>query len=368
MARKKTITGFAGNNHPALEELLLCADRELEESEVARIEAHLAACWACRAKTGKIEETISSLVEYEETILKPNFPPPPHNWRGFDGRLRQLLAAAEVAARVALHRLGADLGEPIEVAQQPDRIDARGLAETVERKQELLDALQGLPLVRAEIKTVAEAAMENAQQKGHETGVKTASSASPVEVATGRFPLQAALRKYFMETAQTAEPEAVRHQVDEFAGRVLGFSSGAMARAWALRRLAERYTAAEVARLSLESQRQLESVIRNHVAALRRRVDDSRDWLRPMLESLGDDSRLSVELKPGWPDDWPGFAQAVFIAAQQLDRLTDGLFAGAGAPGQNTNQQARTLLASLQELDAQLERLEARVAGEFLAR
>lgn len=647
------MTGFAGNDHPALEELLLWADREMEEREVARIEEHLAACWACRAKTGKIEQTISSLIEYEETVLKPNFPPPPGNWRGFDSRMRQYaemnerpslfsrwvaalrrvqpgrqaprawrwsavavavsllflvvlrnepeqtvsaaellqkaeakeaealravaqpviyqklkarrratsrmreesidlelwrdtaharqrlavldrdgrrlllesndhsalwreleqvyrinrldwrrplspaawraslasvaqsrevvirarsaggqealtlssmprnaggmgtiiearlivrasdwhvveqyvrvrwedgereyelseagfeivsldavgpalfsepapeanvaaspkpkpsaagpipritpslaplptaaeLAAAEVAARLALHRLGADLGEPIEVTQQPDRIEVRGLAETLGRKQELLGALQWLPLVRAEIRTVAEAAMETGQRRDDETSEKTTSGAPPVEVATGRFPLQAALRKYFAEKAQTVEPEAVRRKVDEFANRAMDFSSGAMAQAWALRRLAERYTAAELARLTPESRRHLEIVIRNHVAALRRRVEGSRNWLRPALESLGDDGHLSAGLKPNWPDDWPGFAQAVFGAAQHLDRLTEGLFAGAESPGQNTNQQARALLTALQELDSQLHRLEPRVAGEFL--
>ena len=78
--------------HPPREQLLLYVDRELAPKEAARIETHLGACWSCRARVGKIEKSIAEFMEFDGAMSTPHISPPPNNWRGFDGALRQVVA------------------------------------------------------------------------------------------------------------------------------------------------------------------------------------------------------------------------------------------------------------------------------------
>jgi anti-sigma factor RsiW len=78
--------------HPRRERLLLYVDRELALKEAARIEAHLGACWSCRAHVSKIEKSIADFMEFDGAMLTPRLSPPPNSWRGFDGALRQVVA------------------------------------------------------------------------------------------------------------------------------------------------------------------------------------------------------------------------------------------------------------------------------------
>ena len=78
--------------HLRRERLLLYVDRELAIKEAARIEAHLGACWSCRADVSKIEKSIADFMEFDGAMLTPRISPPPNSWRGFDGALRQVVA------------------------------------------------------------------------------------------------------------------------------------------------------------------------------------------------------------------------------------------------------------------------------------
>ncbi len=55
--------------------LLLAADGELSASEANRVRLHLEACWSCRVRQEKIQEAITSVVEYRDLIVKPHLPP-----------------------------------------------------------------------------------------------------------------------------------------------------------------------------------------------------------------------------------------------------------------------------------------------------
>jgi len=78
--------------HPRRERLLLYVDGELAPKEATRIEAHLGACWSCRAHVSKIEKSIVDLMEFDGAMLTPRLSTPPNGWRGFDGALRQVVA------------------------------------------------------------------------------------------------------------------------------------------------------------------------------------------------------------------------------------------------------------------------------------
>src|SRR5712692_6252427 len=72
------------------------------------------------------------------------------------------LLGAELQARVALHTVGADLGEQVEVIHDSHALAVvvRGLANTPGRKQELVGALQGIPNLNVRLRTVEEAVAE----------------------------------------------------------------------------------------------------------------------------------------------------------------------------------------------------------------
>src|SRR5215510_3950699 len=85
---KHLLSGNRG--HPSEDDLLLFVDGELSSKAADHIRHHLEACWSCRVRTEKIEETISTFIDYRNQVLKPLVEPPPHGWRGFDGRLNRL--------------------------------------------------------------------------------------------------------------------------------------------------------------------------------------------------------------------------------------------------------------------------------------
>ena len=93
---------FENEWHPGEDDLLYYADGELSAAKSAEIKTHLEACWTCRAKTAKIQRTISSFIEYLNDGFIPNVDPPPMGWRTFDGKMNQ--AAAEAIKRPLLSR------------------------------------------------------------------------------------------------------------------------------------------------------------------------------------------------------------------------------------------------------------------------
>jgi hypothetical protein len=62
-------------SHLTDELLLLAADGELSASEANRVRLHLEACWSCRVRQEKIQEAITSVVEYRDLIVQPHLPP-----------------------------------------------------------------------------------------------------------------------------------------------------------------------------------------------------------------------------------------------------------------------------------------------------
>jgi len=61
--------------HLSDQELLLAADGELPTRSAARVHAHLAACWSCRARMAEIEGTIADFARAHHQTLDPQLPP-----------------------------------------------------------------------------------------------------------------------------------------------------------------------------------------------------------------------------------------------------------------------------------------------------
>ena len=63
-------------SHLSDQELLLCVDGELQAPEAGRVESHLSACWACRARKQEIEASIGEFIRMHRRNLDARIPAP----------------------------------------------------------------------------------------------------------------------------------------------------------------------------------------------------------------------------------------------------------------------------------------------------
>jgi anti-sigma factor RsiW len=80
--------------HPSEGELVDYADGQMPRKQAARIRTHLGVCWSCRTKAERIQETISTFVDYLENAFTSRIESPPQGWRTFEGALSKKVATA----------------------------------------------------------------------------------------------------------------------------------------------------------------------------------------------------------------------------------------------------------------------------------
>jgi hypothetical protein len=270
---------------------------------------------------------------------------------------------AEMQVRMALNLASADLGEAVEVNRTSRQIRLTGLVSSDQIKRSLVASLTDSPLVTVELQTVEEAiALDNQAQPLSGTPQHDVFSAQP--------PMQEYVVRHF-----AANPTAVEH----FLNTSVSLSDAALSHAWALRRLAQRYTGTEVAKLTTKSRQNLETLIRGHVAEIRKQVDGELTLLEPVLSGAVKDRASALDDKTPSITEWPAIAESLFDSVQRVDRLVRGLFAGAGLPMDGISQTggqplrmpapqdyAATLLAVLDRLETTLPKISERLGSEFL--
>lgn len=263
---------------------------------------------------------------------------------------RSELDTAEIEARYALHRVSACLGEPVELMRDPKgRIAIRGLARTSARKDELLEAvkdLQDLSFVSIEVQTVEEAA-ETASATFARAGETSEAviEAEPrplIHLSSSRLPIEEQLEHYFTERGneQQAVPGlSAKEEITRFANEAVLLSRAALAEAWALRRLAERYGGRETHDLNRQSLWLLEVMLRDHITALQEHVLRARVKLEPVLSSIQglsppvvDDQAVVLDKARVGParltdSNWPSACVELFHLVEQIDALLHSLFA-----------------------------------------
>ena len=62
-------------SHLSDQDLAQAADGELAAARLAKVRAHLAACWPCRARMNEIEAAMISLVRLQREVLDARLPP-----------------------------------------------------------------------------------------------------------------------------------------------------------------------------------------------------------------------------------------------------------------------------------------------------
>ena len=382
--------------HPEDDQLLAYSDGELKGLAATRLRRHLKDCWRCRTQLEDLQATVTGFMRYKEQVLEAHLPDPPAGWRNLKVEFERIdrtvpaprfgdrmvarygvpavrvasvavvlaltglgyvmvrppdapvvlpdvsreqtaikpvnplafphqpsaaqkkvtlpelpKANAEVQVVAVLHKLGADLGEPIEWTRDAQgRVIVTGTALAGGRRNEIQTALNGIAGVQVKF------------EDGRAT--KGAARATSV-VEGGRLPWQSELEQALGSKAA----------VESFGNSVLDLSDAVVARAHALKKLDERFAAAQ---LEPSERAQIDAIADRHRVEMSKASADLKKRMSPILAKLGSGIHTS---NTKWP---------LLTAAQQTDQWLNVIFAGAATD--------RTLEQAASELGRALGSLE----------
>jgi hypothetical protein len=159
----------------------------------------------------------------------------------------------------------------------------------------------------------------------------------------------------------------------EFINRVVELVQEALAQAWALRRLRDRYGPETVAQLSRGSKQTLELLIRDHVSPLGQHVDEVRVMVESLVSSeLSEEvsplPTLAAPMPPSLPvRDWRDTVTEIFPEVQRENEDIAALLAESSPTAAEGQALLRDLQLALAKLQAQLPVLYQDVSGPFLS-
>jgi hypothetical protein len=191
----------------------------------------------------------------------------------------------EVEVLRLLNQVGADLGEQINVTRTPGgHLRVHGIVETQARRVELLRALSALgrnPAVEVEVSSARETL-----GPGGAAEAPAAAVVRQVGPADNRFPAEDEMRRYFSAVKGMSDEQA-HAAILRFADRASQRSGQALQHAWAMRRLAGRFSERELRALDAEARAKLLSMIQAHARAVRGESAQLRQELQPIFFSAG---------------------------------------------------------------------------------
>ncbi|HEV8368796.1 MAG TPA: RNA polymerase sigma factor [Pyrinomonadaceae bacterium] len=232
-------------------------------------------------------------------------------------------AALEVEVLRLLHQAGADMGEQVNVTHSPEGwLHVEALVETDKRKGEILDALSSLksnPALRIDVTTVGEALKRKPQTR----------TSSPVLVedvgtSSNTIPVETDLRAFFNNRGFTNEN--LDYQVRQFSTRIVVRSRETLNHAWALRRLAQRFSPEQLRSLDADARAKWLALVRGHASALQQGARALRQDLSPVFSSSdSDEVRDETSIKSD--DDLVRAIELLFALCSASDQAINSAFA-----------------------------------------
>jgi hypothetical protein len=244
----------------------------------------------------------------------------------------------ELRAILALHQLGADLGDPVEVAREGGRVVVRGAGVSLVLERQIREAFLSLPDV--ELRFPEPRSSLPSIPAGTE---KPPRGAVAVPAGPNLTPAQNRLEEQLGGHAQ----------FEIFSSQLLDHQEAAMARIYALRRLAIEFPAAEENQLSAGNQRLLHDLGREHVIALSRELAVIQRLAGRVLAPL--DGASATPGGTAGLATWQAAAEDLFVAGRQVDSLISALI-GASAPEQGNPSQS--LLIALAQVSLSVQQCE----------
>jgi len=237
-------------------------------------------------------------------------------------------AGDELRAVAALHQVGADLGDPVEVSRNGSEVVVSGVGIDPARQREIQNALNAQPHVVVRFSESA------------------ASNVRPTR-SSNDSPLSADIQQL---QNRIAAQVGGRSNFEQLASEVLDLSEPMMSRAYALRHLAELFPAEVESQLSVPDRQLLRRLQQEHTAALRHQSAELIRMLKPVLPSsaVGSPGRITSS------GAWQPVTEDLFQTARRVEKLLAVMF--AAAPGESADDQVPAQLQSnLTQLRAKLE-------------
>ncbi len=265
------------------------------------------------ASVGNAPEPRASLPSSPATTAPPVAPP---------------TIADELHVIAALHQVGADLGDPLEIQRTASEILVSGTGIAPARQQEIQEAIGSQPRVSVRFSNSAPDTVRP-QRSAAET------------------PAGADLRQM---QSRVAEQIGGRANFEQLASEVLDLSEPMMSRVYALRRLAERFPADAEAQLTAPDRQLLRQLQREHIGALRQQTAELDRLLKPMrARSSGGNTSGAINATA-----WQPATEELFQSARRVERLLAVIF-GAAPSDSADDQLPGQLLSSLAQLRAKVD-------------
>jgi hypothetical protein len=229
----------------------------------------------------------------------------------------------QLAVVAALHGIGADLGDPLEINVAGPRILVSGIGIPPERRQQIHQALDPLPYVAVQFSDPMASPLPQEQQPA------PGEASSPVTKPTG---LEARLEQVW----------GGRAEFERISAQLLDWNDAAMSRVYALRSLAQRFPAATESAMNANDRAVLHDLARAHLAALAAQAASIEHALEPVLGAAGVPSARAAE-------PWQASTEDLFRTARRADLLLTALLGAT-----RDHSAAPTLAADLRSALADL--------------
>jgi hypothetical protein len=227
----------------------------------------------------------------------------------------------------ALHRLGADLGDPLEISREGGQVLVSGTGIPPQRQQQIHGLLDRLPHVVVRFDDPAFPAGATPVQ----SEPATRDAAGP-EKST--YP------------ARIEERLGGRPQFERFSSSVLDWTDSAMTRAYALRRLAQQFPAAAENEMTAEDRRTLRRLGREHLAAFTKDAQRVANTVNPVLNGMvPGGAQIEVHAEP---TAWQDASEDLLATARRAETLLAVVLGVAPAENARDDAPAQLIIALAQ--------------------
>ena len=239
----------------------------------------------------------------------------------------------ELQVAAALHQIGADLGEPIEIAREGGQIVVSGSGIPGQRQQQIHGQLDRLPHVVVRFA---------------DPDFPASATPAPSEPVAR----DAAGTDKTNRTARIEQRLGGRPQFERVSAQILDWTDSAMTRAYALRRLAQQFSADAEHTMTAEDRRSLHGLGRAHLDVFAKDSQAIATTLRPVLTGLGG-SAAPLETHAD-AVTWQAASEDLLTAARRVETLT-AVVLGVSAPSGTYESAPSQLLTALAQLSRSVE-------------
>lgn len=227
------------------------------------------------------------------------------------GKARGSLDEIEIEVRYKLFAEKLDLGEDLQIGQAGNEVSVTGIASSQKRADAIALSLRGMGNVRVRVSSP-----EAARTSKRVSDSARANSSEESQVASGPPLAENLLSTEFPPEKKT-----------DYVNAWLTASDMALSHAWAMKRIAERYSASDESRLSSDSVAKLRQMLRSHL----QEVEGSNAKLDSLSKALPGSTENPL---PGMSDFREGILQ-LFREVQMQDSLVAKLVASTPPGGED---------------------------------